>query len=59
MSVKQYVTEVEKVSNNVEKILEKTKTKEELIELFFTYYKMLNLIENSLIETPFSNRKKS
>lgn len=49
MSLKQYISEVERVSYNIEKILEKTDSNEEKVKLFFAYYRMLTLLQDSII----------
>lgn len=58
MSVKQCVSEVEKVSYNIEKILEKTDSNKEKIELFYTYYKMLILLQDSIINITYPKKKR-
>ncbi|WP_297890200.1 hypothetical protein [Sulfurihydrogenibium sp.] len=58
MSVKQCVSEVEKVSYNIEKILEKTDSNKEKIELFSTYYKMLILLQDSIINITYPKKKR-
>ncbi len=50
MSVKDIEIEIERLSDNFEKLLRKTKSGEEKVEIFSTYYKMLLLIEKIKIE---------
>lgn len=58
MSLKQCVSEVEKVSYNIEKILEKADSSKERIELFSTYYKMLILLQDSIINITYPEKKR-
>jgi len=50
MSIKEMELEIESLSNNFEKLLNRTKNSEERIEVFSTYYKMLLFIEKIKID---------
>jgi glycyl-tRNA synthetase beta subunit len=50
MSVKDIELEIENLSNNFEKLLNKARTSEEKVEVFSTYYKMLLFIEKIKID---------
>ncbi len=50
MSVKDMNLEIETLSKNFEKLLNKARTGEEKIEVFSTYYKMLLFLEKIKID---------